>query len=156
MRYVSHCQIINKTEIIMKNVLEFIKNNVLEILLIFCVGVFVILYCYGWLIYENIKIRALITLFLISIVLIFGCGLASFSRKQVSEQYFKAYTICYLSVLATTWILIGITPIDYSILPIIVHKILLMIATTVMVIFIGLSGILIITGIEILKIQKNI
>ena len=126
-------------------VLPFIKNNVLEIILIFCTGVLIALYCCSWLSYQDLTIRAVIAFLLVLLEVAVGCGLSALSRKTVSENYIKTFIVSGLAVLVAIYVTVLITQISYYILFLITATIITGIAL--------LIGILIICTIEIIKLH---
>ena len=131
----------------MERIFNFIENYVLEILLVFCTCVLIALYCGSWILWQDNSIRALSALALIALQLIVACCLPLFSKEQLLEHYSQIFVICCLSSLVIMWGLALIMKIDYCFL--------FLVMVTILTIIIILGGILIISGIEILKMQRR-
>lgn len=132
----------------MKKISYFTKNHVLEITLILCTCVLIALFINCWFIWKDTTSRAVTTISLVVVQFITGCVFPLFSRKQILDTYCKVYTKCCLAVLVVIWGMALIMNVDYWFLFWVISA--LLIAGS------SFLGILIICGIEILKINTNI
>ena len=132
----------------MKKMFYFIKNNALNISLIFCTIVLIALFCTSWILWKDTSIRALTAIALIGAQFTLGSFLPTLSKKELFENYSKTFIICCLAILVTIWGASLITKIDYCFL--------FLVASAILVAGISLAGILIISGIEILNTHKKV